>query len=265
MFLRRLLLITACCLLPAACFSADSTLDRIRPAVEASITHGDLPGAVIAVLHDGRTVYREAFGRRAIKPQPEPMTVDTIFDLASLTKPIATATSIMILVEQGKLKLDEPVATYWPAFAANGKDKITVEHLLLHTSGLIADNPISDYEDGPEKALERICQLKLGSAGRREVHLQRRQLHRARRDRRPGERDAAGRVRPDVCLRAARNERDRAFGQPSRCGRAAPRRSSATATGCAARSTTRGPTPSAASPGMPACSAPPTMCSYMPA
>jgi uncharacterized protein YbbC (DUF1343 family) len=145
-------------LLPAAVVAGD--YDAIRPAVEASIRRGDLPGAVVAVLHDGKVVYREAFGNRALKPEAEPMTVDTVFDMASVTKPIACATSAMLLVEQGKLKTDEPVATYWPEFAANGKEKITIENLLLHTSGLIADNPERDYADGPVKALERICQLK---------------------------------------------------------------------------------------------------------
>ncbi len=157
---RWVVAVAACCLLPTACYSADDRFAAIRPAVDAAIQRGDLPGAVVAVLHDGKTAYREAFGRRAIKPQPEPMTVDTVFDMASLTKPLATATSVMVLIEQGKLKIGEPVATYWPAFAANGKDKVTLENLLLHTSGLIADNPVSDYADGREKALERICQLK---------------------------------------------------------------------------------------------------------
>jgi serine-type D-Ala-D-Ala carboxypeptidase len=92
---------------------------------------------------------------------PEPMTVDTIFDLASLTKPIATATSIMILIEQDKLKVREKAAVYWPEIGANGKADVTLEQLLLHTSGLIADNPLSDYKEGPAKAIERIAALKL--------------------------------------------------------------------------------------------------------
>jgi uncharacterized protein YbbC (DUF1343 family)/CubicO group peptidase (beta-lactamase class C family) len=158
MLICRFFAVTACCLLPAACYSAD--FDAIRPAVEASIRRGDLPGAVVAVLHDGKVVCREAIGQRALQPEPESMTVDTVFDMASVTKPVATATSAMILIEQGKLKLDEPVATYWPEFGANGKEKITIENLMLHTSGLMADNPVSDYADGPQKALERICQLK---------------------------------------------------------------------------------------------------------
>jgi CubicO group peptidase (beta-lactamase class C family) len=89
------------------------------------------------------------------------MTADTVFDMASLTKPVATATSVMILVEQGKLRHSDLVAKHWPAFAANGKEAVTVEHLLLHTSGLIADNAIADYADGKEKALERVAALKL--------------------------------------------------------------------------------------------------------
>src|SRR3954470_20078715 len=158
---RYLVALTACCLLPAGGFAADNPYADIRPAVEAAINRGELPGAVVAVLHNGETVYREAIGRRAVKPAPEPMTPDTVFDMASLTKPIATATSVMVLVEQGKLKLDEKVATYWPGFAANGKDVLTIEQLLTHTSGLLADNPEGDYADGRDKALERICQLGL--------------------------------------------------------------------------------------------------------
>jgi uncharacterized protein YbbC (DUF1343 family) len=159
MHTRCVLTIAACCLLPAAGY-ADDRYAAIRPAVEAAIQRGDLPGAVVAVLHDGKIVYREAFGRRAVKPDSEPMTADTIFDMASLTKPLATATSVMVLIEQGKLRLDDRIAAHWPEFGINGKEKLTVEHLLTHTSGLIADNPISDYADGREKALERICQLK---------------------------------------------------------------------------------------------------------
>src|SRR5262249_46858483 len=103
----------------------------------------------------------KAFGNRAVKPAEEPMSVDTVFDLASLTKPLATATSVMKLVEQGKLTVEERVATYWPEFAANGKDPIALEQLLRHTSGLIADNRLQDYADGPAKSLQRIAQLTL--------------------------------------------------------------------------------------------------------
>jgi uncharacterized protein YbbC (DUF1343 family) len=138
----------------------DARFGRIDEAVTAAIGKGDLPGAVVAVLHRDQVVFRKAYGNRAVEPAAEPMTVDTIFDLASLTKPIATATSVMKLVEEGKLKVEEKVTTYWPEFGAEGKDKLTLEHLLMHTSGLIADNPVKDYADGRAKALERICALK---------------------------------------------------------------------------------------------------------
>lgn len=140
---------------------ADDRFAPIRQVVEASIQRNDMPGAVIAVSQNGETIYREAFGKRAIKPQPEPMTVDTIFDLASVTKPVATATSVMLLIERGKLKLDGKVADYWPAFGANGKGALTLENLLTHTSGLIADNPLADYAQGRDAAFDKICQLKL--------------------------------------------------------------------------------------------------------
>src|SRR5215210_6044722 len=95
-------------------------LTRIDDAVAAAIKRGDCPGAVVLVLHDDQTVVRKSFGQRALHPDKVPMTPDTVFDLASITKPVATATSVWILVEQGKLRLSEKAATYWPEFAANG-------------------------------------------------------------------------------------------------------------------------------------------------
>lgn len=106
-------------------------------------------------------MYRKAFGHRTVVPEKVPMTADTVFDLASLNKPIATGTSVMRLIEHGKLAVDDPVAKHWPAFAANGKGEVTVGQLLLHTSGLTADNPLADYADGRAKALERVAALKL--------------------------------------------------------------------------------------------------------
>jgi CubicO group peptidase (beta-lactamase class C family) len=139
----------------------ESKLAEIDTAVGAAIKRGDCPGAVVLVVHAGAVAYRKAFGNRAVKPDEVAMTADTVFDMASLTKPVATGTSVMILIQQGKLKPDDLVSKHWPAFAANGKDKVTVEHLLLHTSGLTADNALADYADGRAKALERIAALKL--------------------------------------------------------------------------------------------------------
>lgn len=135
--------------------------DRIDAAVEATIKANGCPGAVVAVVHGDEVVYRKAFGLRAKEPKAEPMTADTVFDMASLTKPVATATSVHLLIERGKLKPSDPVAKFWPEFAANDKGGVTVEHCLLHTSGLIPDNAIADYADGRAKAMERVAALRL--------------------------------------------------------------------------------------------------------
>jgi CubicO group peptidase (beta-lactamase class C family) len=134
--------------------------DQIASEVEAAIGAKEMPGCVVLIGLRGRVIHRHAYGQRQVEPTTEPMTTDTVFDLASLTKPIATATSVMILAERGKLRLDEPVAKYLPEFAAAGKEDIRVEHLLLHTGGLIADNPIADFDDGRDEAIERLMALK---------------------------------------------------------------------------------------------------------
>lgn len=138
-------------------------LERIDASVREAIEKGEAPGAVVLVLRQGRVALRKAYGSRAVEPQPRVMTEDTVFDLASLTKPIATATSVMILVEQGKLRLADRVAAHLPAFAQNGKEKVTVMELLLHTSGLTADNPLADYAGGYERAIEKISALPIES------------------------------------------------------------------------------------------------------
>lgn len=137
-----------------------SRLSRIDAVVQQAIERGDMPGAVVLIVHDRQVVFRRAYGSRSKQPVQTPMTLETLFDLASLTKPIATATSLMILLEEGKLRFSDPVARYLPEFQQNGKRRITIEQLLLHTSGLIADNPEADYAEGKAKSLERIYQLK---------------------------------------------------------------------------------------------------------
>ncbi len=120
-----------------------------------------MAGAVVLVARQGRIAYLRAFGHRQLEPAQVPMTTDTVFDLASLTKPIATATSVMKLVELGQVKLDDPVAKYVPEFAQNGKQAVTVLQLLTHQGGLTPDNALQDYEEGAEKAWQRIWALPL--------------------------------------------------------------------------------------------------------
>ena len=113
--------------------------EQMAPIAELAkkeIQAGRIPGAVILIGNRGKVVFRREFGLRALKPKKVPMTTDTIFDIASLTKVIATSTAVAQLVETGKLNLEDPVAKYWPEFKVNGKEAITVRDLLTHYSGL---------------------------------------------------------------------------------------------------------------------------------
>ncbi len=128
----------------------------IDSIVQAAIKSGQLPGAVVLIGHNGHVVYRRAFGDREVEPRVEKMTVGTIFDCASLTKVIATTPSLMQLFQQGKIRLNDPVAQYLPAFAANGKADITIRELLTHDSGLPPDlntnQPWHSYAEGVRRA-----------------------------------------------------------------------------------------------------------------
>jgi len=131
------------------------TWQRIDAVVEESIAAGEVPGAVLWVGRGDRVLYRKAYGLRAKRPSAEKMTLDTVFDLASLTKVVATATSVMMLVEEGRLRLADRVATHLPQFAHAGKADITVQQLLTHTAGL---RPSLDLEAdwlGYDEALRR--------------------------------------------------------------------------------------------------------------
>ena len=128
----------------------------ISRAVDTALHEGKCPGAVVVVGHRGSIVYRRAFGRRALAPRRLPMTLSTIFDLASLTKVVATTTAVMQLVEQGRLRLEDPVAQYWPEFAANGKDQITIRELMTHYSGLRGDLDLKPEWSGYTTAMQKI-------------------------------------------------------------------------------------------------------------
>jgi CubicO group peptidase (beta-lactamase class C family) len=123
-------------------------LGGVDSVIEQAIADGNIPGAVLVVGHDGAVVYRKAYGNRALEPRRELMTLDTVFDLASLTKVVATTTAMMQLIEQGKVRLNDPVAKYLPEFAQNGKEDITVRQLLTHYSGLAPDIDLTPAFDG---------------------------------------------------------------------------------------------------------------------
>ena len=118
-----------------------------------AVAQGTIPGGVVLVGHDGQVVYRKAFGMRSLEPVREAMTVDTIFDIASMTKCVATATAVMQLEQEGKIRLNDPVATYLPEFAENGKQNITIRELLTHFSGLPEDLDLKGAMDGARSGI----------------------------------------------------------------------------------------------------------------
>ena len=136
-------------------------LDQIDALVAADIAAKKLPGAVVLVGHKGKIVFRKAYGNRSLVPTVEKMTVDTIFDLASLTKPIATATSIMILVEQGKLRLNDTVGMYITDIDDPNAKRITIQQLLTHTSGYRPDFDLGEKWSGREGMLAALKKEKL--------------------------------------------------------------------------------------------------------
>jgi uncharacterized protein YbbC (DUF1343 family)/CubicO group peptidase (beta-lactamase class C family) len=142
-------------LLPTAALAQaplDLRLNVLDPIIDDAIAQQQIPGAVVIIGHDGQIVYRKAYGSRAIEPRREAMTLDTIFDCASLTKVVATTTAIMQLWEQGKFRMNDPVAKYLPDFAQNGKQDITIRQLLVHYSGLAPDLDLTKRWEGKDAA-----------------------------------------------------------------------------------------------------------------
>ena len=137
----------------AARKSAASKLPVLDRVIEQAIADHQIPGAVLLVSHNGEIVYRKAFGNRSLEPHREPMTLDTVFDIASLTKVVATTTAVMQLVEKGEVRDNDPVEKYIPEFAENGKEDITVRELLTHFSGLPPDLDLSQPWEGRDAAL----------------------------------------------------------------------------------------------------------------
>ncbi|MBN2199877.1 MAG: beta-lactamase family protein [Candidatus Aminicenantes bacterium] len=131
-------------------------MKRVDALMTDAVLRGDIPGAVVVVGRKGRVVYRRAFGASQLVPKKLPMSEDLMFDMASLTKPLATATSILILVEQGRISLSEEVRDFVPGFGpppdAEGQppeEPVRIWHLLTHTSGLPAYLPPTEGEGGP--------------------------------------------------------------------------------------------------------------------
>jgi len=147
------------------------SLPQVDAIVRDAVAQHQVPGAVVLIGHHGHVIYRKAFGMRSLEPRRERMTVDTIFDLASLTKVIATTPCVMQLMEEGKIRLNDPVVRYIPEFGVNGKQDITVRQLLVHYSGLAPDLDLTQPWQGKETAYQMAFQEKpLNPPGARFVY-----------------------------------------------------------------------------------------------
>jgi len=159
---RILPVLLALCALSIAVLAQQGAAPTFRPekiheldaAITQAIADGKCPGGVLWLEHAG-TAYHRAYGNRCVEPTIEPMTEETIFDVASLTKVIATTTAVMLLVEKEQVKLAEKVLTYLPEFTGDGRENITVRQLLTHTSGLRPDLPPGG-PSGYEATLDRV-------------------------------------------------------------------------------------------------------------
>lgn len=138
-------------------------LAEMDAAINQAIAEKRCPGGVLWVEHRG-TAYHKAYGNRALVPNVEPMTEDTIFDLASLTKVVACTPAVLLLVERGQLDLDATVQTYIPEFTGNGKEAVIVRQLMLHTSGLRGDIETQTDWHGQAAAIQKACEEKLLTA-----------------------------------------------------------------------------------------------------
>lgn len=177
-FNSRILAALLLCLIAAISFDAQNLtvaapqsvgmsaekLGQIDALIEQDIAAKKLPGAVVVIGHKGKIVYRKAYGNRALAPTVEKMTVETIFDVASLTKPIATATSVMMLVEQGKLRLNDTIGKFIPEIQDKDAKSVTVQQLLTHVSGYRPDFDLGEKWTGREGMLQALYKEKLRNA-----------------------------------------------------------------------------------------------------
>ncbi|MDE2924859.1 MAG: serine hydrolase [Acidobacteriota bacterium] len=138
-------------------------LEKLDAITLEHIEKKQFPGAVILVARKGGIVYRKAFGDRTVSPSRSPMEVDTIFDLASLTKIMPTAVAVMILVEEGRLALSDAVSKHLNRFSQYGKHRITVRQLLTHYSGLRPSLSLKAKWRGYEAAVARACREQLAT------------------------------------------------------------------------------------------------------
>ncbi len=132
--------------------------------LEEAVRDGTFPGAVVLVRQDGEVVYRKAHGYRSLEPERTPLSEDTVFDLASLTKPLATTVALMRFVAEKKIRLDDRISRFFPNFGTCGKMATTIRQLLSHSSGLPAWRPYYEELRAQKQKVSRLATLGSQSA-----------------------------------------------------------------------------------------------------
>lgn len=156
-----MVLVAAALLPPPTAAVAPADLTAIDEAIDDAVASGEIPGVVVLVGRGDDTLYFRAAGSRRLVPEPLPMQRDTIFDVASLTKPFATTLAIMRLVEGGDVRLDEPVGRYLREFRRRDLEGITIRRLLTHSGGLAAIPPSGSINGGFPRAAAALARLPL--------------------------------------------------------------------------------------------------------
>ncbi|MCR2821234.1 serine hydrolase domain-containing protein [Lederbergia panacisoli] len=135
--------------------------ERVIHFLQKEIDLENIPGAAIYISYKGTPILKEVIGNRTLTPTKELMQMDTVFDLASLTKKVTTMTASLQLLDKGEIRLDDPVSYFFPEFNENGKAEVRIRHLLTHTSGLPAHKPFYEEELKTAQIIEKICAEKL--------------------------------------------------------------------------------------------------------
>lgn len=164
-----ILIFISSCIPPSEKVDRTQHLSQIDRIIQTELEQGNIPGAVVLVGQANRVLYHKALGHAQLEPIRQKMSLDTRFDLASLTKPVVTAPCMLILMDQGKLSLTDPVSLYLPAYASHGKAETQLKHLLTHTSGLPAYTNAETLEQAwgpvcPERVIDKICGFQASNA-----------------------------------------------------------------------------------------------------
>jgi CubicO group peptidase (beta-lactamase class C family) len=136
--------------------------------LESAVERGATAGVEALFLIEDRAIYRRAFGWLQKEPEKIPLRQGSVFDLASLTKVVVTTTAVMILVDRGLVRLEDPVGRYLPEFGSKGKESITIRDLLRHSSGLPAFAPLFRDHQGKDAFYRAVCDMEVRPATERQ-------------------------------------------------------------------------------------------------